>query len=296
MDLNETQRHPKVTVVVSAYNHEKYILECLEGIGNQSFRDFEWIVVDDGSSDQTPQILKDNQKKYGYQLIIQKNKGLSATLTMLYSQYAHGEYISGCASDDFWAPHKLELQVKFMDEHPEYAFCYGEAYGVDENSQIIGIRNKDKNHQGYVFDKIITKRFHPPVNRMTRLSVFKEMGYYPKGIIAEDFYMDCKITHKYPIGYIPELLSYYRVSPIHKKRDPYTLLKSHEDTIQLYKNDSVFYEAISRHSMISFVMLSPYKKYKKKSIQYLLKVRLKELSFPKLFGGIYNIIFKWISI
>lgn len=288
---------PLVTVIVPSYNHRNYLEQCLDSIKNQTFHDFQWIVVDDGSSDGSQGFLKERQSFYGYELILQKNKGVSVTLTETLSLHAKGKYLAACASDDAWLPNKLEIQVDYMESHPNCAMCFGRTYKIDVNSNIIG-DDSYKSHLykgGSIFDDIITQKFHPPVNYMQRIDVLKSLGYYPKGIIAEDFYMNCKIALNYEIGYIPEFLGYYREAPLVSKRDPYSLVKSHEDTIMLYKSQPIFNRAIKLSNLRTFLKISPYKKYKLLSLKYMMgslslirdKRFLKALSF--WFGKWYTL-------
>lgn len=87
-----------VTVIVPAYNYEKYIIECLDSIHEQTFRNFQWIVVDDGFKYAIPQILRYNQEKYGYPLILQENKEVSQKLTDTIKNYTAGKYLCICIS------------------------------------------------------------------------------------------------------------------------------------------------------------------------------------------------------
>lgn len=281
-----------ITVIVPAYNHEKYILECLDSISKQTFRDFQWIVVDDGSKDNTPHILRDNQEKYDYQLIIQKNKGLSQTLTDTIKEYAEGRYLCICASDDYWCTDKLEKQVAFMETHIECAMCYGRTYNVDANSKVLGLENYVNYKGGMIFEDIIMQTFHPPVNYMIRIDILSELGYYKAGVIAEDFYMNCLIAYKYPIGYIPEILGYYRIAELQSKRDPYLLYKSHEDTINMFKNETIYSKAYSLHCMRCFMMLSVYKRYKFLSLKYFGHT-LESLFTVDALRGFYHLICFW---
>ena len=288
---------PLVTVVVPAYNHEKYIIECLDSIANQTFKNFQWIVVDDCSKDRTAQILKEKKMKYGYQLILhEKNMGLSATLTDVLSTYAEGKYISLCASDDFWEVEKLAKQVEFLEKHPDCAIVYGKTYYVNSESVRLQKYKYRQNYKGgYVFKDIITQNFHPPVNYMYRHSVLKALGYYKSGVIAEDFYMNCLIAHDYKFGYIPEFISSYRVEELEKKRDPFILMKSHLYTIELFKGCQEYEIAIRKFYLRSFRLLSRYQKYKIVALKYML------LSYRDFFSisywkSIILLFYKWEKI
>jgi alpha-1,3-rhamnosyltransferase len=260
-----------ITVIIPCYNHEKYLMECIESINNQKYRNFQWIIVDDGSKDSCPKILKENKEKYNYDLILQNNKGLAQTLTETIRFHAKGKYICLCASDDFWVPEKLEIQIDFMEKNPEYAMCYGKTYFIDSNSKRLNFENNANFKGGYIFEDIILQRFHPPVNYMVKKEVLEEMGYYKSGIIGEDFYMNCLIANKYKIGFIPEYLGYYRLVRIEAKRDPYASLKCLRNSIDIFKEHPIYNKAVLLSNFRTANMLVYYSKYKFKSLQYLIK-------------------------
>lgn len=274
---------PLVTVIVPAYNHEKYVIECLDSIYNQTYKNFQWIVVDDKSKDSTPKILKEKQSKYGYHLILhEENKGLSATLTEVLSLYAKGSYIAICASDDFWCEDKLERQVEYLENHRDCAIVYGKTHYVDTSSNRLPEEKYIQNYKGgYLFNDIITQKFHPPVNYMYRHDVLRELGYFKTGVIAEDFYMNCLISHEYNFGYIDDYLGFYRIEELSSKRSPYLLMKSIEDTIEVFHDDPIYIDAIQYHNLLSFYILSSYKKHKIQSLKYARK------SIKRLFTVMY---------
>ena len=282
----------KITVIIPAYNHEKYILNCLESIHNQTYRNFQWIVVDDCSTDNTLKILQEKQKYYRYQLIShKKNSGISQTLTEVIRDYATGKYIALCASDDFWDNRKIERQLAFMESHPEFAMCYGRTYYVDISSKIIGTDDSRYYKGGFIFNEIITQRFHPPVNYMIKKEILEELGFYTKGVVAEDFYMNCMISYKYQIGYIPEFMGYYRVDPRHTNQMTYDVLMSHEYTINIFASDPIFKTAYKLHCLRCFSKLSAIKKYKFLSLKYLLRGRV--FFSTDFVRGIYHLFFYW---
>lgn len=288
--------NPLITVIVPSYNHRRYITECLNSIKNQTYHNFQWIVVDDGSKDGSQDFLKEKQEEYGYELYLQKNKGVSATLTDMIKNHAKGKYIACCASDDKWLPEKLQIQIDYMENHPECAMCFGRTYSMDENSRITGEDNEFVRYYrgGKVFDDIITQRFHPPVNYMIRRDVLAAIGFFPQGVIAEDFYMNCKISHDYELGYIPRFLGYYRIAPLQKKRDPLLMLKSHEETILHFKEESIFNKALLLHQVRVFCTLSYFTKYKFLSLKYLTST-IKIGDFKHLLRGVYNLFIHWYS-
>ena len=260
------------TVIVPAYNHERYIVECLEGLASQTFKNFQLIITDDNSTDNTPRILKENQEKYGYELILnQENVGISASLTNMVKNYAHGKYIFICASDDVYMPERIERQVLFMESHPQYAMCYARCIKIDQDSNVIGKDTFMGYKSGYIFEDIYLRRFNPGICVAMRADVLAEIGYYDSGILAEDYYMNCKIAEKYEIGFIDDYLLMYRIAPLGNKRDPWKLVESHKQTVELFSYRPEYKKALQNWELRSGALLAPFKKYKLKALCYFFK-------------------------
>lgn len=267
--MGQSNQGALVTIVMPAYNHERYILESLEGIASQTYKNLQWIIADDCSKDNTRQILKDNQEKYGYELILnEKNLGIAASLNNMIKNHAKGKFICICASDDVYMPNKIERLVDAMESHSSYGMCYSRSIFIDENSKEIRRDETPDYRSGYIFEDILCRKYHIGACNLMRKSILEEFGYYPNGIIAEDFYMNCKIAEKYEIGFVDEYLMKYRLVAVGKKRDPYALYKSHEDTIRLFQHTPIYKEAILLQYLCYFVALSRYKKYKILSLKY----------------------------
>ena len=111
------ERVPKVTVLMPVYNGEKYLEEAIDSVLAQTLPDFEFLIIDDGSTDKTPQILK-SYTDTRLRLFHQNNRGLTRSLNKGI-QFSGGEYVARMDADDIALPERLEKQVKFLDEHPE---------------------------------------------------------------------------------------------------------------------------------------------------------------------------------
>lgn len=129
---------PRVSVVMSVYNGEKYLEEAVESILNQTFRDFEFIVVDDGSSDSTPRLLALYERRDPRVLIYRfdDNRGLSTALNFGIER-ARGKYIARMDADDISLPNRLQEQVAFMDACPEIGVC-------GSCVTLIGLKNAEE--------------------------------------------------------------------------------------------------------------------------------------------------------
>jgi glycosyltransferase involved in cell wall biosynthesis len=131
----------KVSIVVITFNHERYISQVLESIFNQK-TDFpyEVIIGEDCSNDRTQEILKTYQvnSASNYKVFFnQKNLGMQKNFQQVYNA-AKGEYIAILEGDDYWiSDRKLQIQVNFLDQHPEYSLCFHDVLAVDENGIMI---------------------------------------------------------------------------------------------------------------------------------------------------------------
>ncbi|MCF1502428.1 glycosyltransferase family 2 protein [Afifella sp. H1R] len=133
---------PIASVVVPAYNCEATIAETLRSILNQTFSDLELIVVDDGSTDATTEIVNGFTDER-IRLISQKNRGLAgAHNTGIY--HARGRYIGFCDADDLWLPEKLELHVAHLETNPDVGISFSTSAMIDQHGRRLGISQKPK--------------------------------------------------------------------------------------------------------------------------------------------------------
>jgi len=122
---------PKITVAIPSYNHEKYIAHAIRSVLEQTFQDFEIVITDDGSSDETLQVIREFTDPRIRIYCNEKNCGASAAMNNCIQQ-AKGEYIAILNSDDLFSPDKLEKQVDFLDKNPEIGAVFGYAQIIDD--------------------------------------------------------------------------------------------------------------------------------------------------------------------
>lgn len=125
---------PLVSVIMSCYNHEKYVAEAIESVLNQSYKNIEFIVADDCSTDNSVEVMKQYSQFFAKEFYYTENIG--GRFAML-RQYATGKYVALMNSDDVWEADKLAVQVKYMEEHEECGACFTWCNYTDENLQII---------------------------------------------------------------------------------------------------------------------------------------------------------------
>jgi glycosyltransferase involved in cell wall biosynthesis len=129
--------NPKVSVIMSVYNGGRYIYESVSSILHQSYSDFEFIIIDDGSTDNT-NIYLESINDSRLNIIHQDNKGLTASLNKAIS-VSKGEYIARQDADDISLPDRLEKQVEFLENKKDYLLVGSYSYLINENSEHIGI-------------------------------------------------------------------------------------------------------------------------------------------------------------
>jgi glycosyltransferase involved in cell wall biosynthesis len=174
-------RRPRVSVVMPTYNRADFVLEAIDSVLSQSYSDFELIVVDDGSVDNT----KSSIEKYTDERLIyigQKNMGRSNARNRALSQ-ARGDYIAFLDSDDMYLPGKLALQVEFLDEHPEIGMLYTSAICVDEAGADLNF-SYVASVSGHIYKEIA---FFQPVTItlptvMVRKGVLEEAGNFDESM------------------------------------------------------------------------------------------------------------------
>lgn len=132
-------KSPKVTVLVPSYNHAPYIKERIQSILDQTYNNFELIVIDDFSQDNSDQIISEMQTKFGFTYIRnQKNSGSPFSSWERICQLAKGDYIWVCESDDVAEPQFLETAIKQLSASPNTALFYCSSQVIDENGKSIG--------------------------------------------------------------------------------------------------------------------------------------------------------------
>jgi len=133
--LLEVCRVPRVSIIVATYNQAGFIKESLESAFQQSFKDFEIVVVDDGSTDDTESVLEPYRDRIRY--FYQTNSG-PASAHNLGIENSFGQLVAFLNSDDLWLPHKLEIQVRYLDQHPEVGLVHGDYVRIDAEGRQIG--------------------------------------------------------------------------------------------------------------------------------------------------------------
>lgn len=208
----------KLSVVLTSYNHGKYIAQTIKSVLAQSFTDYEFIIIDDCSSDNSVEIIKSFSDPRIKFTKTKQNLGMVGAVNIGIKQ-ACREYIAHINSDDIWEETKLEKQIKLLDENPQYAACFTYANTIDEKGRPAK-KNPFKNELSYhkksryEWLNLFLIRgnciCYPSV--VIRRNIFDEVGLYDaRYSILLDFDMWIRICLKYEIYLYPEFLINFRV-------------------------------------------------------------------------------------
>ena len=207
------EKSPKVSVIIPTYNQAKFINNAIESVLKQSFRDFEIIVVNDGSTDNTEAIVKgfiDFRIRYiGHSnnlgLSEARNNGIRAS---------RGEYIALLDSDDEFLPEKLDIQAKLLQKEPsDVGVVCAWSYNIDENGNYISKRFLPRKG-GYIFEDLLSTNYMSVPALLIRRECFEKVGLFDSSLDGqEDWDMWIRIAKYYKFSLIKIPLARRRIHP-----------------------------------------------------------------------------------
>ena len=217
-----TRSKPTVSVIIPTYNCEAYIAETLNSVLNQTFQGLELIVVDDGSTDRTREIVASYSAPV--RLISQTNSGVCAARNFGIRE-AKGQYICLMDHDDYWFPEKLALQVEEMSRDPETGLVYStfiwwfpSAEGVfpnpDSFESASGSTGIDDEFSGWIYHLLLLDCWVLTSSALIRAEVFEKCGAFDESLpYSEDWDLWLRISQEYPFTKLKKPLTLYRQHP-----------------------------------------------------------------------------------
>jgi glycosyltransferase involved in cell wall biosynthesis len=186
---------PLVTVIIPTYNRAWSIRRAIDSVLAQNYKNFELIVVNDGSTDATPDILSTYGK--AIKVITQHNSGVSAARNQGIAA-ASGNLIAFLDSDDYWLPQKLSTQAGFFVSHPEALICQTEETWI-KNGRRMNPKNRHQKPSGMMFSESLHLCLISPSAVMIRKELFNDVGVFDETLPAcEDYDLWLRITCQYP--------------------------------------------------------------------------------------------------
>ncbi len=200
-----------ISVIIPVYNSEKTIQETLKSVLNQTFSDFEVIVINDGSQDSTLEIISSIQdsrlKVFSY-----PNSGISPSRNRGLS-HASGEFIAFLDHDDLWTPDKLESQLRALQENPQAAVAYSWTDLIDESNQFRGECART-NVTGNAHAKLLSANFlHTASNPLIRKEALIKVGGFDESVFGpEDWDLFLRLAAQYHFVAVPRTQVLFRVT------------------------------------------------------------------------------------
>jgi len=190
---------PFVSVIIPTYNRESHLVEAIESVLDQSFQDFEVIIVDDGSTDGTAQIAEKYRNNLTY--YYQKNKGPAAARNFGIKQ-AHGTFIAFLDSDDLWLPKKLETQINLIKTNPQIRICYTDEIWI-RNGVRVNQKKVHRKYSGWIFPRCLPLCIISPSSVIIHRDVLDKVGLFNEDlIVCEDYELWLRISALYPVEFI----------------------------------------------------------------------------------------------
>jgi glycosyltransferase involved in cell wall biosynthesis len=205
---------PKVSVIMAVYNGELYVKQAVESVLQQTYKDFELIIINDGSTDDTLRIVRTfNDERIN--IITQKNEG-PAKARNNGIKSARGEYIANLDSDDICLPERLEKQVEFLDNNPDYVIIGSNGFVTDRNGTTIYTSSYPLT-DAKIRAQLPETPFINSAVMFRKKAALKAGGYYEQlnfyKIYCEDCILWNRMTDSGKLANIKEPLIYYRLSP-----------------------------------------------------------------------------------
>ncbi len=200
---NPKSQSPAVSVIIPTYNRGWILKEAIDSVLDQDYTDFELIVVDDGSTDDTVEIID----AYGFDIIVlqQNNQGVSAARNRGICA-SRAQLIAFLDSDDIWLPQKLARQVEFFAAHSDALICQTEETWI-RNGLRVNPKKRHQKRSGEIFEPSLTLCLVSPSAVMIRRSLFDAVGLFDERLPAcEDYDLWLRVSCRYPVYLIDEPL------------------------------------------------------------------------------------------
>jgi alpha-1,3-rhamnosyltransferase len=247
-----------VSVIIPAYNHERYVEASIRGVMAQEHENIECIIINDGSRDRTAEVIRSlepecRQRFSRFEFIDRANAGVAMALNQGVD-WSRSEFVSSIASDDIMKPCKLGRLLAALQERPEKtAMAFGDADYIDDDGHFVALdaagaylavddpdgyatflafylRNRPDVDLEHPFDylRLLRGNFIPAMSTMWRRSALVRVGKFTPGIAVEDWDLWLRLAHEYDAVHVPEVVASYRW---HKGNSVKTAATSQSETI-----------------------------------------------------------------
>ncbi|MHB1163463.1 MAG: glycosyltransferase family 2 protein [Minisyncoccota bacterium] len=204
--------HDLVTVIVPCYNHRDYVTAAVESVLRQTHPAVQLVVIDDGSSDGSPELLRALAERHGFDLVLQANTGVCKALNRAIREHARGRWVALLASDDSWEPEKLARQLARLREVPGAEFCFSQAREfADVPGDRTGPAFPRRVREGWV-TRVVTLRQHVPAGTVLfSRALYDRLGGFDEQLKEEDWDFVLRASALTPFAAVPAPMLNYRI-------------------------------------------------------------------------------------
>jgi alpha-1,3-rhamnosyltransferase len=237
---------PLVSVLLPSYNHVKFVEQAVLSILNQSYPNIELLVIDDGSTDGSHEILENLSKKHGFFYQHQENMGVIKTLERL-SSLAKGKYISFFSSDDLSEPEKIEKLVSYLEKNPDFSMVYSKIRIIDANNNLVKLV-QEPYKEGMIFkDLLMGNFFINGLGAIIKTEAYRNFSRFDCYI--DDYQLWLSVAKKHKIGFVDDFLASYRIHDNHLASDLIKMQQAELRIISRYENEEVFPAALNEWNL-----------------------------------------------
>ncbi|MBR9915488.1 MAG: glycosyltransferase [Algicola sp.] len=235
---------PLVSIIIPTFNRAHLVLETLDSMKAQTYEHWECLVVDDGSTDATSEVLKaytDKDKRFKY---VQRSsdhlKGPNGCRNFGLKQ-SKGAFIAFCDDDDFWLEHKLETQIAVFHQHPEIALVTCNFEYVEADGERTGrVQSHKRLNHGQVFENMLLKNRTTAITPILKREVFDKVGNFNESIrIFEDWEFYLRVSYYYEFYALDDVLALVRRHPENTSNivttEPFEQYQRYKKVIQALK-------------------------------------------------------------
>ena len=212
-----------VSVVLTCYNGSRWISRAIESILTQTYEDFELVIIDDGSTDNSKEIVASHLCDERVRYIYQENRGFSAAVNRGIKE-SNGDLIGFIGQDDQWMPNKLELQIRYLSEHKDVDLVHSNYCSIDSEGRIVGVRDVKVpkfSSKRKVVEQLFLNNFIGFETVLVKRKCFDELGFFDDRMVGySDHDMWLRVAGSFNIGYLdlPLVKKRQHESPLSKVR------------------------------------------------------------------------------
>ena len=237
---------PLVSVLLASYNHEKFVEASIRSVMAQEGVDFELVVIDDGSSDSSPEIIARLQKELKFTYVHRPNKGLVATMNELLSM-AKGRYFCSFSSDDVMPQGRLREQSEYLEAHRSKPICFGQVIRMDAEGNLDAApdpRYITGVPEVSFADIFLGRKELHGCSEMIECETFRKLGGYNAEFAIEDFQMMLLFLSKFePLPVLKTVCCYYRTHGTNISGDKDWLYENTLKVIDKYSEHKLYRKA-----------------------------------------------------